>query len=248
MSITGPLTTRFPLMPTRQRPTVREQLKVASVTAGPLRFVREERAESLPVTAGDRYSDTPEAGFLPRLAEAGLTGLSVRVAIPEEICTDPAMLARFVDHRVIVRLCTLENEVLLHGSADNVITGLLRLEGLRKFGHAGGLSLAGLLAAAADVEEMGGSCDGLVMHPRAYWQLVAEGALPALAAAGLCLTRTRMIPPDEVLLGDFHAGATVLDAPASTLALTHGGGGAQVEAHMRIGLAVQLPQHFLLFC
>ncbi|MEV4676945.1 family 3 encapsulin nanocompartment shell protein [Actinomadura sp. NPDC049382] len=260
--IRAPLTTLFPLASTRPRPTVREQTKGGTVTDRTLRYVRELRATGRggDDRSGTRYGATPEAVFRPALAKAELTEISVSVPVPAELCADPALLARFVDHRVIVRLCTVENEVLLRGSDDGAITGLLRLDGLRRLAAprpdaAAGAVLDALMSGCAEVEEMGGSCDGMVMHPALYWRLVGGGALPALDAAGLRLTRTRMIEPDRVLLGDFRAGITLLDGEESTLALRRPAGGdaagdgageAAITASMRLGLAVHLPQHFLL--
>lgn len=256
--VRAPLTTLFPLASTRPRPTVREQTKGGTVTDRTLRYVRELRdtGRGEDGRSGTRYGATPEAVFRPAIAKAELTEISVSVPVPAELCADPALLARFVDHRVIVRLCTVENEVLLRGSDDGAITGLLHLDGLRRLrgpraDAAAGAVLDALMAGCAEVEEMGGSCDGMVMHPALYWRLVGGGALPALDAAGLRLTRTRMIEPDRVLLGDFRAGITLLDGEESTLALrrpagTDGAGEAAITASMRLGLAVHLPQHFLL--
>ncbi|WP_396448251.1 family 3 encapsulin nanocompartment shell protein [Actinomadura sp.] len=246
----APLTTLFPLASTRPRPTVREQTKGGTVADRTLRYVREHRAGG---GGGTRYAATPEAVFRPAVAKAELTEISVAVPVPADLCSDPALLARFVDHRVIVRLCTVENEVLLHGSDDGAIPGLLRLDGLRRLSAPRASAEAGavmdaLMNACAEVEEMGGSCDGLVMHPALYWRLVGGGALAALDAAGLRVTRTRMIERDRVLLGDFRAGITLLDGEESTLALRRpaGDGDAVITAAMRLGLAVHLPQHFVL--
>jgi hypothetical protein len=249
-----PLTALFPLASTRPRPTVREQTKGGTVTGGPLRYVRELPAEG-GGASGTAYRATPEAVFRAAAAKAELTEISVAVPVPAELTRDPALLARFVEHRVIVRLCTVENEVLLHGSGDGAITGLLNLDGLRRLDASGrpeapgrmdGGALEALMAACAEVEETGGSCDGLVMHPALYWRLVGAGALPALDSAGLRITRTRMIARDRVLLGDFRAGVTLLDGEESALALRVRGDTATITASMPLGLAVHLPQHFVL--
>ncbi|MEU9024760.1 family 3 encapsulin nanocompartment shell protein [Actinomadura sp. NPDC048394] len=240
-----PLTALFPLASTRPRPTVREQTKGGTVTGGPLRYVRELPADG-GGASGTAYRATPEAAFRAAAAKAELTEISVAVPVPAELTRDPALLARFVEHRVIVRLCTVENEVLLHGSGDGAITGLLNLDGLRRLDAPAGEPMDALMAACAEVEETGGSCDGLVMHPALYWRLVGAGALPALDAAGLRITRTRMIARDRVLLGDFRAGVTLLDGEESALALRVHGDTATITASMPLGLAVHLPQHFVL--
>jgi hypothetical protein len=232
----------FPLAKTRPRYTVRHLLKTASVTGGPVPYVREPRAAAGPAASGTTYGSTPEAGFRPTLESAGLTELVARVPVPAGVLTEPALLAAYVDHRVVVRLCTVENEALLHGSADGVLPGLLAGESLREEKAVGGLSEA-VTAAAAEVEEMGGSCDGIVAHPRDYWRMVESGLLGRLAEAGVRVSRTRMIAPGRLLLADFRAAATLLDPQVSALRLT---GGDTIEAVTTVGLALHLPQHLLL--
>lgn len=236
----------FPLAATRPRYTVRHLLKVASVGAGPVRYVREPRPAGGPVASGTGYGSTPEAGFRPALETAGLTELVARVPVPEGLLGEPALLAAYVDHRVVVRLCTVENEAFLHGSADGVVPGLLAGRGpggLREEKAQGGLATA-VTAAAAEVEEMGGSCDGIVAHPRDYWRMVESGLLDRLATAGVRVSRTRMIAPGRLLLADFRAAATLLDPEVSVLRLVEDG--QAIEAVSTVGLALHLPQHLLL--
>lgn len=235
----------FPLAKTRPRYTVRHLLKTASVTGGPVPYVREPRAARGPAAAGTSYGSTPEAGFRPELASAGLTDLVARVPVPAGVLTEPALLAAYVDHRVVVRLCTVENEALLHGSPDGVIGGLLAGDTLREEKARGGLSEA-VTVAAAEVEEMGGSCDGIVSHPRDYWRMVETGLLGKLAEAGVRVSRTRMIAPGRLLLADFRAAATLLDPQVSALRVVQTDQGPAIEAVTAVGLALHLPQHLLL--
>ena len=52
--------------------------------------------------------------------------------MPREILEDPAALAALIDYRLLVRLCTAENDALLHGPGDGRIQGLLETPGLRR--------------------------------------------------------------------------------------------------------------------
>lgn len=235
----------FPLAKTRPRYTVRHLVKVATVTGESVRYVREARAGSTTSDARAGYAGTPEAGFLPELREAKLTELTARVAVPDGLTGDPALLGVFCDHRVVVRLCTVENEALLRGTSDGTIAGLLRLDGLRQVTATGDLA-TDLGHAAAEVEEMGGSCDGIVTHPEVYWTLATSGLLGRLAEAGVRVSRTRMIGSDQLLFGDFRAAATLLDPASSTLRLLRSTSGPVIEATVRVGFAVHLPQHLLL--
>jgi hypothetical protein len=242
------LPTTFPLAQHRPRYTVRHLLKTATVPDGPVSYVSEARPLDAPDSAGTTYASTPEATFVPDLVTAELTDVVAEVALPTGLTRDPALLAAFVDHRLIVRLCTVENEALLQGSADKAVTGLLHLPGLRVRTADGALAPA-LRRAAAEVEEMGGSCDAIVTHPERYWEMVADGTLANLNGVGLRVSRTRMINRDQLLFGDFRAGVTLLETGLSTLRLRRGAGPAGSDvatAGIRLGLAVHLPQHFLL--
>ncbi len=73
--------------------------------------------------------------------------------------------------------------------------------------------------------------------------------LETLARTGITVSRTRMIAPDQVLLGDFRAAATLLVPGVASLELLRGtgpDGSDLIRATTRVGLAVHLPQHFLL--
>ncbi|MGV9255369.1 family 3 encapsulin nanocompartment shell protein [Streptomyces sp. NPDC003697] len=236
----------FPLFATRPRYAVRHLLKTASVGDAPVPFVHEPATHL--AASGTSYSTTPEGSFTSRLQHAELTDLKVRVPLPAGLLDEPALLASFIDYRVLVRLSVVENQTLLHGSDDKAITGLLDLPGMRH-GALGDDAYASITEAAAQVEETGGSCDGIVVHPFTYWELVRAGVLGQLGAAGITVSRTRMIPRGQVLLGDFRAAVTLLVPGVASLALLRGqgpDGSDVVEATSRVGLAVHLPQHFLL--
>lgn len=237
----------FPLFAERPRYAVRHLLKTASVLDGSVPYVHEPPSTRLDVS-GTSYQSTPEGSFAPRLEEAELTDISVHVPVPEGLLDRPAFLASFVDYRVLVRLSVVENETLLHGSGDKRIPGLLTLSETRKE-DAGADLTESLLPAAAQVEEFGGSCDGVVVHPLVYWEMLRNGVLDMLTTAGVTVSRTRMIPREQALLGDFKAAATLLLPDVASIALHRGagpGGCDMVEAKSRLGLAVHLPQHFLL--
>jgi len=242
------LPSAFPLFAERPRYTVRHLLKTATIREGAAPFVSEAqppRADDAP--SGVTYATSFEAAFVPSLQNAELADVTVDVPIPKGLLAHPRLLGAFVDYRVLVRAGTCENEALLRGSGS-AITGLLDLPGLRRT-TTRGRPVDALLDAAAQVEETGGSCDGIVAHPAVYWQAVESGLLARLAQAGVRIARTRMIAQDQVLLGDFRAAATLLDPGDSALTLRRGAGpdgGDVIRARSRVGLAVHLPQHFVL--
>ncbi|MEU7479870.1 family 3 encapsulin nanocompartment shell protein [Lentzea sp. NPDC042327] len=245
----GYLPTAFPLFAERPRFTVRQLMKMATVRDGDTPFVREPQPESdRGQRSGVTFDTTPEAGFQPLLDAAKLTDIGVSLPVPAGLLEHPRLLAAFIDFRLIVRFGTTENQVLLRGSDDGAVPGLLELpEARRMTVDCRPVDL--LTRAAALVEETGGSCDGIVAHNAVYWQAVESGLLGRLAEAGVRIARTRMIPEHQVLLGDFRAATTFLDPGISHLTLRRGAapdGGDLLEAGSRMGLAVHLPQHFVL--
>jgi hypothetical protein len=252
------LTTTFPFFAARPRYTVRHLLGTRTVDGGADRatFVREPVRADTPAESGTSYNASPEAAFEPVLADARLTDVRVSVPLPAGLVDHPELLAAHVDRRVVVRLCTAENEVLLHGSADGAVQGLLKARGLRAVRGRGRIA-DDVAWAAAMVEETGGSCDGIVVHPDVYWALALDGRLAHLNAAGVRVSRTRMIARHQALFADFRAVATLLDPSSSRLVLRRGGGDANgngngngrvdtIEASCRVGLAIHLPQHLVL--
>jgi hypothetical protein len=235
----------FPLAATRPRYTVRHLLKTREV-AGPTAYLREEHHG--PDTSGTSYGSTPEARFTTSLATAAITTVTASLPVPAELTAHPAMLATVIDHRLVVRLCTRENDALLNGSSDGVVPGIRALPGLRRIEEPIDADRVAAETCAL-VEETGGSCDGIVTHPRLYWELVRLGQLTRLTEAGVRVSRTRMLAADEAIFADFRAAFTLLDTVDSVIGLRRGAGtGGQdlLWASVRLGLAVHLPQHVVI--
>ena len=237
----------FPLFATRPRYPVRHLLNTMPVDDGDTAAYVHEPSAQRREESGTTYAATPEATFLPELAEAQLSDLTVSVSLPATILQRPALLTAFVDRRVLVRTTTMENQVLLHGSEDGKVPGLLELDGIRHRSSNRDLDEA-VTAVAFEVEETGGSCDGMVVHPAVYWEMVRQGLLGRLQLAGVVVSRTRMIARNTLLLGDFQAAATLLLPGVNTLTLRRGAGVSGedvIEASTRLGLGVHLPQHLI---
>jgi hypothetical protein len=220
----------FPPAKRRPRLTVRHLLKKAIVDGDEYTVYRERAAD---VEAG---TAAPEWDFEVGVAKVGLRTITASVPVPPEILADPATLAAFVDFRLLVRLGTAENDVLLNGD-----DGLLRIKGLRRHEPTGSPEDR-LLQTTALCEWYGGSADGIVLHPDDWWPLVPSGLLERLSTQGVKVSRTRMIPAGTALVGDFTAAATLLDGRTSAIRLADG----VLTAEIREGLAIHLPGHFVL--
>jgi hypothetical protein len=237
----------FPLFATRPRYPVRHLLNTMPVADEDCAVYVHEPSVQRREESGTTYAATPEATFLPELLEAQLTDLTVSVSLPATILQRSALLTAFLDRRVLVRTTTMENQVLLHGSDDDKVPGLLNLAGMRHRSSTRGLDEA-VTSVAFEVEETGGSCDGMVVHPAVYWEMVRQGLLGRLQVAGVVVSRTRMIARDTLLLGDFQAAATLLLPGVNTLSLRRGAGASGedvIQASTRLGLGVHLPQHLI---
>lgn len=242
VSLRTALPATFPLAATRPRYTVRHLLKTREV-AGPTEYLREEHRGA--DTSGASYESTPEARFSTSAATAGITELTATLSIPAELTANAGMLATVVDHRLVVRLCTVENDALLNGSPDGAVAGIRTLPGARRIAAPADVERVATETAAL-VEETGGSCDGIVAHPRLYWEFVRLGLLGRLGEAGIRVSRTRMLPPDEAVFADFRAAFTLLDTLDSAVGVRRGAGADGQDllwATVRLGLAVHLPQH-----
>ncbi len=239
----------FPLFSSRPRYAVRHLLKTVTVGRSPTtRFVYEPPRDAASETAGTSYASTPEAQFAPRLEDAHLTDLEVALPLPAGLLDEPDLLASFVDFRVLVRMSVVENETLLHGSADGAIRGLTNLPEIGHHRTDSPLERA-VFEFAALAEETGGSCDGIVMHPSRSWELARTGALERLKTAGITVSRTRMMAPGTLMLGDFSAALTLLLTNDSDLTLRRGtgpDGSDEIAGRTSVGLAVHLPQHLTL--
>lgn len=174
-------------------------------------YVREQYLDLGAAHSATSYDDIAEPRFRPELNMAWLTDLTVQVPLPDQITSHPHLLADFVNHRVLARASVREDHTLLHGSHDGIITGLLDVAEHRPLRNnlgnkRGKHDIDTLLTLTAEIEETGGTCDGIVVHPDLYWKLAQWGLLGALDQANVRVCRTRMIPRTQALLGGFHTG------------------------------------------
>ncbi|WP_232544426.1 family 3 encapsulin nanocompartment shell protein [Streptomyces buecherae] len=238
----------FPLLKTRPRYMVRHLLKVGRVRDGNGAYL-EEFTHTDRGPSGTAYQATPESTFGSELRTARFTDVEMTLNVPVDFVRKPGLLASFIDYRMFVRMWTRENEILLYGSKDGHVEGLMNMKGLRRQTGSGDIHRE-LSLAACEVEETGGSCDGVVVHPELYWLAAESGFLDRFRNAGVTVSRTRMMPRGKALLADFRAGATLLNPGVSTLTLSRDPKAPDrrvITARTRLGLAVHVPQHFLLY-
>src|SRR5215831_1124709 len=189
-----------------------------------------------------------EAAFQSGVAQARVYPVRAWVQIPGELASDPAGLASYIDHRLLVRIATAENQALTVGPH-----GLLRHPGIDRLPYQGDYA-DGILAACDEIEQVGSTAHAIIVNPADYYRrLVGRGSLLAdLVANGTLISRTRMIPPGQALAGDFAEAVRLLDARRSVISVaqpppgTFARPGLAVCGEVYEGLAVHLPTHLFL--
>jgi hypothetical protein len=134
------------------------------------------------------------------------------VQVPDRLWEDPETFQSFIDYRLIVRLCTAENVTILQGEG-----GLLNMPELGRMTDRGPFAST-LLRACDEVEQMGGTADGLIINPADFYRYMGEGTLmDDLERNGVFIVRTRLVEPGTAVIGDFGHGVQLFDAGRSVI-------------------------------
>lgn len=233
--------------PTRDRPrvTVRNLFKKRPVSGDVARFWSERRPPAAAAAAVHEVELRREAAFLSGTAQAKVYPIRAWVRIPDELADDPQELASFLDHRLLVRLATAENQALTCGEH-----GLLSHPEIAELPYSGDY-VAGLLAACNEIEQTGATPHAMIVNPVDYYRhLVGSGVLEDLARNATMISRTRMVRPGCAVVGDFAMAARLLDGGRSAIRVdqpppgTFATEGPAVCAEVHEGLAIHLPTHF----
>ena len=167
------------------------------------------------------------------------------VQVPPELLEDVDAFENFINYRLIIRLCTAENQALTRGPG-----GLSNIPGITAI-TSRGVFASPLLAGCNEVEQMGGTADGLILNPLDYYLLMGRGRLLAdLEENGVLIVRTRMVDPGTAILGDFGHGAHLFDSGRSVIrfadppAGTFAQRGLALMAEIRERVVVNLPTNF----
>jgi hypothetical protein len=236
--------------PDRPKPrlTVRGLLKRQAAPDEITWFWTEGRSSSQQAVTVTEAGLRREAAFRFGVAQARVHPVRAWVQIPAELADRPEGLAEFIDHRLLVRLATAENQALTIGPH-----GLLSHPEIARLPYQGDYA-DGILAACDEIEQTGSTAHAMIVNPRDYYRtLVGRGSLLAdLAANGTLISRTRMIPPGQALAGDFAEAVRLLDAGRSVIRVAEPPPGTFAEPGLSVcgevyeGLAVHLPTHLFL--
>ncbi|HKB32121.1 MAG TPA: family 3 encapsulin nanocompartment shell protein [Streptosporangiaceae bacterium] len=236
--------------PDRPKPrlTVRGLMKRRHVDGEVARFWCEGRPSAQEAAAVSESGLRREAAFRFGVAEARVHPIRAWVQLPGELVDDAEGLAEFIDHRLLVRIATAENQALTIGPY-----GLLNHPDIARLPYDGDYA-AGILAACDEIEQTGSTAHAMIVNPRDYYRRLVgrNGLLADLADNGTLISRTRMIRPGCALAGDFAEAVRLLDAGRSEIRVaepppgTFARPGIAVRGEVYEGLAVHLPTHLFL--
>lgn len=245
------ITELFPGFKRRPRIAVRALFKAVKTRQQTVKYWFETRPQAAPTAPVEDVQLRPEAAFESHVDQTPLKPTTAWVQLPPALLDDPEALATFIDYRLLVRLCTAENQALVIGRGGERVRGLLETPGLVRL-PARSDPVASLLAACEQVEQMGGSADGILINSVDYYRyLVGHGSLLSdLADMGIRIARTRMVSPGTIVVGDFTAGATIFDSGRSVIQFAEPPSGIfpreglAVRGEIYESLVIHLPTHF----
>jgi hypothetical protein len=183
-----------------------------------------------------RFHKSPMPELLPTTAW---------VQVPPDLWEDPATFESFLNHRLVIRLGTAENHTIIRGEG-----GLLNLPFIARLTDPGPFAST-ILAACNEVEQMGGTADGLILNPTDYYTFLGTGSLMNdVEANGVQIVRTRLVDEGSAIVGDFGHGAQLFDAGRSVIRFaesppgTFAEPGLAVMAEIYERVVVNLPTNF----
>jgi hypothetical protein len=236
------------LTSSRRKPRypARNMLKVVDLSRDPRRYYWHEsppRPDDAEVEESDLRREA--ASRFHRSPVPELLTTTAWVQVPPDLWDDPETFNSFIDYRLIVRLSTAENNTIIRGQH-----GLLGMPGIARM-PAGGGDGAAILRACNEVEQMGGTADGLIINPVDYYRYLSRGRLIAdVEQNGVFVVRTRLVEPGTAVVGDFGHGAQLFDAGRSVIRFaepppgTFAEPGIAIMAEIYERLVLNLPTNF----
>lgn len=188
--------------------------------------------------AASRFHRSPIPELLPTTAW---------VQVPPDLWDEAETFESFINYRLIVRLGTAENDTIIRGRG-----GLLNIPGIERL-TSGGPSGSPILAACNEVEQMGGTADGLIINPIDYYTFLGQSRLmDDVEQNGVFVVRTRLVDPGTAVVGDFGHGAQLFDAGRSVIRFaepppgTFAEPGIALMAEIYERVVINLPTNFFI--
>jgi hypothetical protein len=230
----------------KPRYPVRDMIKVVDLSRDPRQYYWHE-SPPLPddpeINDADvrrelasRFHKSPVPPLLPTTAW---------VQVPLDLWKDTEAFQSFIDHRLVIRLSTAENNTIVRGDGGLLnAPGIARITSRKPFRST-------ILAACNEVEQMGGTADGLIMNPVDFYLHMENGRLmDDLCQHGVFIVRTRVVEPGTAIVGDFGHGAQLFDSGRSVIRFaepppgTFAESGIALMAEIYERVVINLPTNF----
>jgi hypothetical protein len=238
------------LTSSRRKPRypARNMLKVTDLSRSPRDYYWHEsppRPDDLPVLGADMRREAASRFHRSPIPE--LLTTTAWVQVPPGLWEDRETFQSFIDYRLIVRLGTAENDTIIRGDG-----GLLGMPELGRMTDRGEYTST-ILRACNEVEQMGGTADGLIINPVDFYKFMGEGTLmDDVERNGVFIVRTRLVEPGTAIVGDFGHGAQLFDAGRSVIKFaepppgTFAEDGIAIMAEIYERVVVNLPTNFFI--
>ncbi|MEV6559486.1 family 3 encapsulin nanocompartment shell protein [Nocardia sp. NPDC051756] len=236
------------LTSSRRKPRypARNVLKAIDLSRDPRQFYWHESApgaDDVPIEGAEVRRELASRFHKSPIPE--LLTTTAWVQVPPQMWEDPETFESFINYRLIVRLCTAENYTIISGEG-----GLLNIPGIARITDPGPFAST-ILWACNEVEQMGGTADGLIINPVDYYRALGTSRLmDDLEQNGVFICRTRLVEPGSAIVGDFGHGAQLFDAGRSVIRFaepppgTFAEPGPAVMAEIYERVVVNLPTNF----
>jgi len=240
------ITDRLTSMRRKPRYPARNILRVVDLSRDPRQYYWHEsppREGDAPVEMAEMRRELASRFHKSPIPE--LLTTTAWVQVPPDLWEDLSTFESFINHRLIIRLGTAENHTIIRGEG-----GLLTMPQIARLTDPGPFTST-ILAACNEVEQMGGTADGLILNPIDYYRYMGTGSLMNdVDANGVFIVRTRLVDPGTAIVGDFGHGAQLFDAGRSVIRFaepppgTFAEPGLAIMAEIYERVVVNLPTNF----
>ncbi|MER9438949.1 family 3 encapsulin nanocompartment shell protein [Mesorhizobium sp. M0618] len=222
------------------RLTVRDQFKVVDLSQRASGYWYEMNSKEV-VDAAEGVDARPE--FQRAFGYAETVDLYLTrawIGLHEAMFRDMEALSTFIATRLVPRHFTAEDHALLSGPY-----GLLNMSSIANVERVSGDPGICALEACNAVEQQEATARGMILNPRS--------AVRKLEPSGVHITRTRLVPENQCIEGDFDLGTRLFGAGRATVKIgeagkaTDGGRIYRLEASFKERLVVSLPMAVVKF-
>lgn len=266
----APVSPRIPPKPRQQRLWVRDLLSVQGTSFNSVPIIQELDAQANEggASAVAEASAKPEVTLEMQLVNVPIEVVAGWLQASRQILEDAQTLQGYINTRLLYMLeLRLQQQVLYGNGTPPQLQGITTRTGVQAAGPAT-TAIESLAAGMADVENVDGEADGIVMNPADFWTMVSsrhttqfdgDGAVlgagvpyagPPNIVWGVPVVRSRAVTAGTAIVGAFEMGATLFVRSEGTIRTSDSHASTFISniitilAELRAGLGVHRPDFF----